>query len=136
MCVCWVKTYCGVSNIHNTALAAASATASASSINSSSSAHAAFTGGFSNSKIYSRQGPSEVPSNSKINPQTPSRTKIENLIKYFNVWSQSGREHRYVYRWHSVWRPCPRDAVFLVWSCPGSNPEHALAQTPICLKSI
>ena len=103
---------------------------------SSSSAQAAFTGGLSNSKINSRQGPPEVPSNSKINPQTPSRTKIENLIKYFNVWSQSGREHRYVYRWHSVWRPCPRDAVFLVWSCPGSNPEHALAQTPICLKSI
>jgi hypothetical protein len=23
----------------------------------------------------------------------------------------------------SVWRPCPRDAVFLVWSCPDSNPK-------------
>jgi len=60
---------------------AASVSATASAItNNSSSAHAAFTGGLSNSTINSRQGPPEVPSNSKINPQTPSRTKIENLL--------------------------------------------------------
>ena len=59
---------------------------------SSSSAQAAFTGGLSNSKINSRQGPPEVPSNSKINPQTPSRTEIENLINYLKVWSRSDRE--------------------------------------------
>ena len=59
---------------------------------SSSSAQAAFTGGLSNSKINSRQGPPEVPSNSKINPQTPSRTEIENLINYFEVWSRTDRE--------------------------------------------
>ena len=59
---------------------------------SSSSAQSAFTGGLSNSKINSRQGPPEVPSNSKINPQTPSRTEIENLINYLKVWSRSDRE--------------------------------------------
>jgi len=68
----------------------ASATASAIT-NSSSSAQAAFAGGL-NSKIYSRQGPPEVPSNSKINPQTPSRTEIKNLINYLKVWSQSDRK--------------------------------------------
>ena len=36
--------------------------------------------GLSNSKMNSRQGPPEVPSNSKNNPQTPSRTEIENLL--------------------------------------------------------
>jgi len=45
--------------------ASASATASAIT-NSSSSAQAAFTGGLSNSKIDTRQGPPEVPSNSKL----------------------------------------------------------------------
>jgi len=49
---------------------AAPATASAIT-NSISSAQAAFTGGLSNSKINSRQGPPEVQSNSKINSQTP-----------------------------------------------------------------
>jgi len=67
------------------ALAAATASASATALasatvsaitNSSSSEQAALTGGLSNSKINSRQGPPEVPSNSKINPQTFSRTKI------------------------------------------------------------
>ena len=75
-------------------LSAASATASATAsaiTNSSSSAQAAFTGGLSNSNINSRQGPPEVPSNSKINPQTPSRTEIENLINYLKVWSRSDR---------------------------------------------
>ena len=42
----------------------ASATASGIT-NSNSSAQAAFTGGLSNSKINSRQGPPEVPTNSK-----------------------------------------------------------------------
>ena len=71
--------------------ALASATASAIT-NSSSSAQAAFTGGLSNSKTNSRQGPPEVPSNSKYNPQTPSRTEIENLINYLKVWSRTDRE--------------------------------------------
>ena len=55
------------------ALAAATASASATALasatvsaitNSSSSEQAAFTGGLSNSKFNSRQGPPEVPSNS------------------------------------------------------------------------
>jgi hypothetical protein len=50
--------------------------------------------GLSNSKIISRQGPPEVPSNSKINPQTPSRTEIENLINYLKMWSRSDRSDR------------------------------------------
>jgi len=52
----------------------ASATASAIT-NSSSSAQAAFTGGLSNSKTNSRQGPPEVPSNSKIIPRLPHELK-------------------------------------------------------------
>ena len=60
--------------------------------NSSSSAQAAFTRGLSNSKTNSWQGPPEVPSNSKINPQTPSRTKIVFLINFLKVWSRSDRE--------------------------------------------
>ena len=48
--------------------------------------------GLSNLKINSRQGPPEVPSNSKINYQTPSRTEIEILINYLKVWSQSDRK--------------------------------------------
>jgi hypothetical protein len=73
---------------------AASASATALAItNSSSSAQAALTGGPAlELKINSRQGPPEVPSNSKINPQTPSRTEIENLIKYLKVWSRSNCE--------------------------------------------
>jgi hypothetical protein len=59
---------------------------------SSSSAQAAFKGGFSNSKINSRQGLPKVTSNSENNPQTPSRTEIKNLINYLKVWSQSDRE--------------------------------------------
>jgi hypothetical protein len=67
-----------------TAPASASASATASAItNSSSSAQAAFTRGLSNSKIIFRQGPPEVPSNSKINPQASSRTKIVILINFF-----------------------------------------------------
>ena len=69
----------------------ASATASAIN-NSSSSTHAAFTGGLSNSKTNTRQGPPEVPSNSKYIPPTPSRTQIENLINYLKVWSRTDRE--------------------------------------------
>jgi len=53
---------------------------------------AANSGGLSNSQIYSWQGLPELDSNSKINPQTPSRTKIENLINFWNVWSRSDRE--------------------------------------------
>ena len=48
--------------------------------------------GLSNSKMNSRQGPPEVPSNQKIIPQTHSRTEIENFINYLKVWSRSGRE--------------------------------------------
>ena len=71
----------------------ASATASAIT-NSSSSAQAAFTGG---------------PSNSKINPQTPSQTEIENLINYLKVWSRTDRERTVISDRtvcvHRVW-PC------------------------------
>jgi hypothetical protein len=75
------------------AMASASASATASAItNNSSSAQAAFTGGLSNSKINSRQGPPEVPSNLKIIPQTLSRTEIEKLINFLKVWSRSDRE--------------------------------------------
>ena len=39
-----------------------------------------------------------MPSNSKINPKTPSRTEIENLINYLKVWSRSDRERTvYIY---------------------------------------
>ena len=37
-------------------------------------------------------GAPEVPSNSKINPQTPSRTEIESLINCLKVWSWSDRK--------------------------------------------
>ena len=84
---------------HFAATASASASATVSAItNSSSSEQAAFTGGLSNSKIISRQGPPEVPSNSKNNPQTPSRTEIVILIYFLKVWSRSDRERTvYIY---------------------------------------
>jgi len=50
-------------------------------------AAAADSGGLSNSQINSRQGLPELDSNSKINSQTPSRTKIESSINSKNVWS-------------------------------------------------
>jgi len=40
-----------------------------------------------------------MPSNSKINPQTPSRTEIENLIKYLKLWSRTDRERTVRYFW-------------------------------------
>jgi len=55
-------------------------------------AHRKNSQGLSNLKKNSRQSPPEVPSNPKIIPQTPSRTEIENLIKYLKVWSRSDLE--------------------------------------------
>jgi len=57
-----------------------------SSLHSSSSSNpqaaAANSGGLSNTQNNSRQDPCKVPSNSKINPQTPLRTENEDLIHF------------------------------------------------------
>ena len=49
---------------------------------SAGAAAAANSGGLSSSQINSRQDPHEVPSNSKINPQTPLRSKREVNYKH------------------------------------------------------
>ena len=82
-----------------------------------------------NSQINSRQSLPELDSNSKINPQTPSRTKIENSIN-FKLYGPEVivnlRYHLFKYRIYpegADW--AKRKGVFKMWI------EHGLASSKI-----